>query len=833
MGDRFARARAEPGAEAKLRCSLEVARPGADRGGGVGPRGAAEEVDLVQAQHPRLVLALPAARDDRAAQHVLVRQVHRLPGVGARGQRRPGGAEVLGQPHPGGADQDLPDGHRRRRRAGCGARPRARSRTPTRRSRPGCCPARPGRAGRVDRLPLAGEELVDEHVRRVRAQHHAAAVAVGAVAPHRARRALDRAVVLQAGDHEALEPGVHRQVVRLDHGPAVVHGAETRHLRRVVAAVEPAVAGGPQPGAPVRVREVVDVGVHADADVGAAGEGGCRTRRDGAREDRAVELGGGADGVGRAQPAPADHDALRVRRVDGQRHVVEALGPHGVRHAADQLRGHRRGGHVEPAQRVVVPEVAHQVDRGGRVGRGEPAPAGDVRGEDTGPVDVAVVAEPQASSRPGLHVGPDTLRHTASGGAPQHVGHLALERRERGAGRARVRVGRCGTALPQPVRGGDEERAATGTAGDPVDARALELGAPLELPRVGGDVRRYRSHGAQHPEPAPRAPWQPLGGVRLAGADEDLVEGLGRAPLHHDRAARVPVRHPRGHQTGCRREPAHALPGGAAVAGVPDPAVGGGRVDALAQRVHRDRADPAHHPRAAAGLPAQHRPRPDRQPQVGASARRGRGAAATAPPRRRGCRARLVSRVRVQLAQPGRHVRGAPADVVGVLRAAVARERVSSRRPTPVGGRARVGRDADPALAQLRGRDRAAVRSGWRPGSRRAPGGRGVAPPEVLAAYRTPTPSAAAPAGPGRGRSRPAPARCAATARSRPGPAPPSRARARTCLRGSSPEVRCALPAGCMRIVRVTVWPRCSSSVSASSAGAPRPARRRTGARSA
>ena len=126
-------------------------------------------------------------------------------------------------------------------------------------------------------------------------------------------------------------------------------------------------------------------------------------------------------------------------------------------------------------------------------------------------------------------------------------------------------------------------------------------------------------------------------------------------------------------------------------------------------------------------------------------------------------------------------------------------------------------RDPDPALAQLGRRRRAGARSGSRRGWRRSARSPACRATGSSGPCRTPTPSAGAPGLRCRGRSRPAPAPCAATARWRPGPGPTqSRARA-SALRGSTPDVSDALPAGCIRMVSVTVWPTCSDSVSASS----------------
>ena len=128
---------------------------------------------------------------------------------------------------------------------------------------------------------------------------------------------------------------------------------------------------------------------------------------------------------------------------------------------------------------------------------------------------------------------------------------------------------------------------------------------------------------------------------RLAGSHHHDIEVRRRVELHQQAAACLGV----GRTTDgapAFGPPADRGPGRAAVARVPDPALGGRGIGAGAGGIDRDVADPAGDPWTVHRLAAAHHRRPDRHPPSWCSRRKGQRSVGSAPPPRSVDRRRLL-----------------------------------------------------------------------------------------------------------------------------------------------------------------------------------------------
>ena len=575
-------------------------------------------------------------------------------------KRHPGRAEVLGVPDAVGADRDLADGA-----AGPAVRDRTRLRVEGGALVLVVCVVRDDggrvRAAGEQRAEAAGSRVlparadvlreVDGGGRRV--ERDAAAVALLDDTPRVRGEALDHAVVLQAGDDEALARRMRGDEVRLGDREAIVAGDEADLARGVVGAEDAAVADRPEPRAAVRVPDVVDVGVRADTDHRR------RARRaegevpagepDLADGDRAVVVRVGDPGrVVRVDERACDRHPVRIARIDGDRDVVVALVGEHVRDAGD--RDGRLGGGV-PARvdlvergqllrRVVDPvAVVQNVDLRRRLGGGERAhPVVGAGRRDPGE-GAAVRAHPEAVRVAADDPHPQPGREASAGRRPEHV-HAgvaeAVERRCRDLGPVDAGAGRS-RPLEQADRGGGDDGRAGRLDRQPVDAPAGEVGR-LDRPRIVGNARGGTG-GGEDADAAERVPGPRLRSRRLlAGADEHEVVVLVAAQVEADEngAAGVPARRAGHARDVGGGEAADRAPDGAAVLRVPDAAVRGGGVDALPVVADRERADATRDARPVRRLASEDHARAERQPEVrevvGRRAERRRSAAGAAPP---------------------------------------------------------------------------------------------------------------------------------------------------------------------------------------------------------
>ena len=496
----------------------------------------------------------------------------------------------------------------------------------------------------VVRAPARVVSLRQVPVAAHRVERDAAAVAGQRPLPGGIAGPLEHAVVLSARDEDGLARRMARDVARLDHGQPVVAFAPGVALAAARRPVDPAVAHDPEidVGAALRECRAVDVWVDAVPDERRVLARAVRLRvvrrvvvetqhpgglLDLALEERRVVI---------LDRRTAEDDDLGVVRVDGDDHVVARLpdrvlrelvlgnpgpalsllfllaGGGGAEQGGGNVLDRLRGRVVDPPQ---PRPVAERVDDASVRRRGER----DAAFLHAGEVDLS-------ERRPSRIRAPHAAAHDRDPEVrrgPEDVGDHG-RRVERSDRRLRpvVGAGAAGPNVEAPAARGDELIGMVGAHREPVDAGAGERHA-FPVPDRREEIRaRLRSRSARLEHADTRELPRGTAGTprrRLAGADVDgvVLAVRGLVPVDDEAPGGKRIRVVVELLDLGRREPAaERQPRSALVARVPDAALRARGVHALAVRAHVHLQHASGDVRRLGGLAAEHRRRPERQPEI-------------------------------------------------------------------------------------------------------------------------------------------------------------------------------------------------------------------------